>query len=218
MALAEVLRTVYGNKLLVAHPKLGWPQVWPDEFLADVAEKRTFYQAFSGHSAYGIHEVFDRPALYFSSVRDPIERYESYYNFVCHWEIHHHYQAAQTRSIGEFFRYLRDRDDIELFNLQCKLLSGEKDFATARDFVRTKYAAILPMKSFGPSIAYLAQKMGWPEVKIPRLNVTAHKATVGDMTLADLRALSDGNAHDRDLVKYCEDNLAHWFELDNRAG
>jgi hypothetical protein len=212
--LADILRSIYGDRLLVAHPLRGWPQQWPDEFLADVARKRNYYNAFSGHSAYGVHEVFGRPALYISSVRDPIERFESYYNFVRHWTIHHHHEAAKTMSIGEFFRYLRGQDDIELFNLQCLLLCGHKDFATAREFVLRNYYAILPVKHFNRAIGYLSRQLSWPTVTIPKLNVTEHKSRVDELTEEDLRSLSDGNAADRDLVRFCEDHMDHWFERD----
>jgi hypothetical protein len=211
--LAEVLRLIYGDKLLVAHPLRGWPQQWPDEFLADLAGKRDYYGAFSGHSAYGIHEVFGRPAIYISSIREPIERFESYYNFVRHWTIHHHHEAAKIMSIGEFFRYLREQDDIELYNLQCLLLCGHKDFRAAREFVLANYHAVLPIKHFELALGLLSRNLSWPKVTIPNLNVTEHKSKVDELKEEDFRALSDGNAADKDLNKFCEDHMEHWFSL-----
>ena len=48
--------------LLVAQPKEGWPQVLPDDILQDIRLKSQFYRAFSGHHAFGIHELFGRSA------------------------------------------------------------------------------------------------------------------------------------------------------------
>ena len=177
-----------------------------------MAAKRHYYRAFSGHCAYGIHKVFGRPAIYFSSVRDPIERFESYFNFVLHWTIHHHHEAARGMSIGEFFRYLRERDDIELFNLQCLLLCGHKDFRKAKEFVTAQYLAVIPMRYFARSIERLAQQLSWPSITIPRLNVTEHKYKIDGLGQQDLKALSDGNNADTDLVKFCEDRMAYLLD------
>jgi hypothetical protein len=209
--LDHLLQAIYGDRLLIAHPLRGWPQEWPPEFKAMVAEKRDYYRAFSGHSAYGIHELFQREALYISSVRDPIDRFESYYNFCRHWVIHHHHEVAKQSSIGEFFRYLLQRDDIELFNLQCLLLCGEKNFEAAKDFVVKRYFAIVPMRFFEPSIRLLERRLGWQRVDIPRLNVTKHWQTVGELSPQELKILKEGNAEDAKIVTFCEANINHWY-------
>ena len=203
--LTDVMRSVYGERLLIAHPLRGWPQQWPAEFLAEVSAHKDFYQAFSGHAAYGIHEVFGRETVYLSSVRDPLERFESYYNFVQHWKTHRYYQVAHGMSIGEFFRFLRAQDDIELFNLQCLMLCGQKDFQLAKEWVHSRYLAIAPLTYFSESIALIARALEWGNVTVSRLNQTPHKSTVADLSAADFKALADGNAADRDLVRYCED-------------
>lgn len=74
MTLVDILRSIYGDRLLFANPRRGWPQEWPAEFFADAAAKRHYYRTFSGHFAFGIHEIFGRPAIYISSAGDPIER------------------------------------------------------------------------------------------------------------------------------------------------
>ena len=207
-----LLQSIYGDRLLIAHPIVGWPQQWTSEFIAHVAEKREYYEAFSGHSSYGIHQLFGREGLYISSVRDPVDRFESYYNFVRHWTLHHHHEVARNLSIQEFFRYLRDRDDIELFNLQCLLLCGRKDFKAAREFIIGNYSAILPIKYFNECMRLLTRKMRWPAIAVPRLNATEHRSKVTELSPGDMRTLIDGNREDLQLVKFCEANANIWFD------
>lgn len=203
--LTDILRSVYGPRLLTAHPLRGWPQQWPPEFLTHIAQHRQDYDAFSGHAAYGIHELFGRETVYLSSVRDPVARFESFYNFVQRSTGHRYHEATKGMGIGEFFRFLRERDDIELFNIQCLMLCGRKDFETARDWVRDRYLAVAPLTRFPQVLARVAQTLGWGDIAIPQSNRTEHKATVTELESGDLQELLAGNAADQALVHYCED-------------
>jgi hypothetical protein len=205
--IAGILESIYRERLLVAHPLGDWPQQWPEEFIAHVEEKRNYYGAFSGHSAFGIHKLFRRKALYFSSVRDPIERFESYYNFVRHWSIHRYHEIAKNMTISEFFRYLHKNNDTELYNLQCLLLCGHKDFNIAREFILHNYVIVFSLKYIDDGFKLLGERLGWPSVEIPKLNVTEHKSKIDELTKEEFNTLYEGNSADRDLVKFCEDHM-----------
>jgi hypothetical protein len=210
-SLDGVLQAVYGDRLLISHPDLGWPQQWSNLFLQKIEQEGDRYDAFSAHAAYGVHEIFKRPGLYISTVRDPIERFESYFNFVRHWQIHHYHDVAKEMSISEFFRFLDGRDDIELYNLQCLLLCGKKDSKQAIDSVRSRYCAILPLKYFDACVPLLARKLGWPDTEVPHHNVSEHKSTVFEMSHAERAALIEGNRADAELVSFCEGQLPLWY-------
>ena len=206
------LSSVYGEKFLRANPPIGWPQRWPREFLAEVSARRNDYDAFSAHAAFGIHEAFGRNGLYISSVRDPIDRFESYYNFVRHWGPHHHHELAKKLSIGAFFRRLNEDDDIELYNLQCLLLCGTKNFDTARDFILRNYFFIIPLRYFDGAINMLAEELAWPAVEVLKLNVSEHQSRIDELTESDFKTLLDRNSADRNLVRFCEDYMGCWFD------
>src|SRR6266436_5411969 len=189
--LTHILRSIYGRRLLLGGLRMpnAWRQEWPEDFKARIRVKPGYWRAFSGHTAYGIHELFDRRAIYLSSVRNPVERFESYYNYVRCETIHHHYERAKAMSIGEFYRLMRDRPDPEIYNFQCQLICGRKDFAMAREFAATKFLAIAPLSAFEPSIDWIRRQLDWPAVAIPRLNQSGHKDQVEDLTDADRREL-----------------------------
>lgn len=206
--LSEIMHAVYGYRLLVANPPDGWRQAWTTELRTEIWAKRRYWRAFSGHTAYGIHTLFARPAVYLSSVRDPMERFESYYGFIRRSREHHYHQMAQALGIGEFYRYQRDTGNVELYNFQCQLICGRKDFATAREYAKTRYSAIAPLSMFRPAVDWIRRHMGWPDGPVAHLNRTIEKAGVDDLTEADRRELLRGNQADADLVKLCEDLMA----------
>jgi len=203
-SMMRMLRDVYRDRLLVAHPK-GWPQVLPDEVLREIGERPQFYQAFSGHHAFGVHEVFGRPARYITTVREPLLRLESYYNFVKRWEIHHHHKAAAERNIQQFFEYLIDLNDIEVSNLQCLLMCGKKSFDCAHRNLEKNFDFVIPLPCLAQAPPLLAETFGWSFVpEIHHENETRHKEVMAELSASMIAVLSAMNSEDRQLYEYAE--------------
>jgi hypothetical protein len=198
-----MLRDVYGDQLLVAHPRSGWPQVLSDDTLRDIKANRHFYRAFSGHHAFGIHEVFSRPARYMTTLREPLSRLESYYNFVKHWEIHRHHQAAKDRTIEEFFQFLLNISDIEVSNLQCLLMCGEKNFKRAHEYLEANFEFVIPLPCLAQAPPILTKAFGWPLLPdLHRENETAHKETMSELPDGVRDLLLEVNLADSQLYEY----------------
>lgn len=210
-SMTRVLESIYGDKLLVAHPLQGWPQEWPKETTDLIARNRHYYAAFSGHSAFGIHQLFGREASYFTTVREPISRLESYYNFVKRWPIHHHYHQALKLEIADFFEWMCDRNDIETGDLQCLLIAGKKDFPNARDVLRKHFDFAIPMPRLAEAMPILASRYNWPFVpEAPRENTTSHESQISSLPAPLIRKLEALNRQDRALYEYCEQR---WAEI-----
>lgn len=205
MSITRLLKETYGDRLLIAHPLVGWPQRWSDETRALIAEKRHHFRAFAGHCAYGIHEVFGRPARYFTTVRHPLARMQSYYNFVRRWEIHHHHHKAKSLDIAQFFQRMADSGDIEFGNLQCLLIAGEKKFEAAKARIEEKFDFAVPVPRLSEALPVLAAAYGWPAVaEAPRENTTEHLSTLQRLPQNLLDQLVEANAEDQSLYDYCE--------------
>jgi hypothetical protein len=56
ISIRRMLHDVYGDRLLAAHP-VGWPQVLPDDAMEQIRQKPQFFRAYSGHHAFGVHEI-----------------------------------------------------------------------------------------------------------------------------------------------------------------
>jgi hypothetical protein len=215
MSMTRMLRDVYGDQLLVAHPNGGWPQVFSDDALRDIRERSHFYRAFSGHHAHGIHEIFRRSARYITTIREPLSRLESYYNFVKHWEIHHHHKVARDGNIREFFQFLLDSEDIEVSNLQCLLMCGEKSFETARRHLEASFEFVIPLSCLAQAPPILAKAFEWPFVpRLHRENETPHKETMSELPGTMIATLSAANLADRQLYEYVE---KRWSQVIHRG-
>jgi len=181
MSLTRLLAETYGERLLHANPEIGWPPAFSDTILADIGNKRFFYRAFVGHFAYGIHRLFDRPTRYFSMVREPLERLESYYNFVKRWEIHRHYQKAQVLDIDSFFQYLIDTKDIEISNLQCLMIAGDEDPDLALKRAEEDFDLVIPLPRVNDGISLLCDQLGIAHRQMPEENTTAHVSKMNSL-------------------------------------
>jgi hypothetical protein len=210
MAVTRMLRDIYGGQLLVAQPR-GWPQVLSDDTLRDIRANLHFYRAYSGHHAFGIHEVFGRPARYMTTIREPLSRLESYYNFVKHWEIHHHHRVARDGTIREFFQFLLDSNDVEVSNLQCLLMCGEKNFKKARKYLEANFEFVIPLPCLTQAPPVLAKAFDWPFVpNLHRENETIHKETMSELPDAMIDMLSEVNSADRQLYEYA---VQRWSQV-----
>ena len=199
MSLTRLLTETYRETLLHAHPERGWPQRFSGPILADIGNRRFFYRAFIGHFAYGIHRVFNRETRYFSMVREPLERLESYYNFVKRWEIHHHHQKAKNLDIDSFFSYLIDIDDVEISNLQCLMVAGEKNTDLALRRADEDFDLVIPLPRVNEGIALLCDKLNIARREMPEENSTPHVNKISGLSKFVYETLVERNKGDAKL-------------------
>lgn len=98
-SVGQVLRARFGDRLLVG-PTQEMRQTLED-LSTEEADRR--YDAVSGHVNWGVHRHFSRQFLYFSTIRDPIERICSYFNFIHRRPVHplHSWAKRHLRSLDE---------------------------------------------------------------------------------------------------------------------
>jgi hypothetical protein len=173
-SLMRLLADTYGEKLLQAHPEIGWPPTFSNAVMADIDEKRFFYKAYIGHFCYGIHRVFKRKTRYFSIVREPLERLESLYNFIRRFEAHHHYQKAQELDMDSFLSHLIDTNDLAISNLQCWMIAGDTDVDLALKRAKEDFELIIPLSRVNEGVALLCDKLKIARREMPAENRTNH--------------------------------------------
>ena len=194
----RMLRDVYGDRLLVAHPEgvaSGVAGRCPPRHWRAATILSSIFRA---SLVSGVHQVFRRPARYFTTVREPLLRLESYYNFVKHWEIYHHHKAARERNIRQFFEFLMDRNDIEVSNLQCLLMCGEKSFEQARRNLEENFEFVISLPRLAQAPPLLAKALEWPFVpELHHENETRHNETIEELPKGMIATLSAANSEDR---------------------
>ncbi|MEM0905824.1 MAG: sulfotransferase family 2 domain-containing protein [Pseudomonadota bacterium] len=128
-AVNVVLRTYFGDRVL---HQAGEPA---RKILSEHADE---YDAVMGHNMWGVHEYFSRKYIYFSAVREPIERICSYFNYL--------HTSPATKMHSMIKGVLTDLNDIkrETFdtipplghgwrNAMCRAYTGFAD-VTRRDW------------------------------------------------------------------------------------
>jgi Sulfotransferase family len=178
MSLMRLLSDTYGEKLLQAHPEIGWPPTFSNATMADIDKKRFFYKAYIGHFAYGIHRVFKRKTRYFSIVREPMERLQSLYNFIKRLDTHHHYQKAQELDMDSFFSYLIEIDDLAISNLQCRMIAGDIDVDLALKRAEEDFELIIPLSRVNEGVALLCDRLKIARREMPVENRTNHLSKI----------------------------------------
>ena len=201
----RLLGDVYGEDLLSSQPVSWWPQEWPPQFFAEIKDRGNEIAAFSGMAAYGAHVHFNRPTFYTSIVRDPLCRFGSYYRFVRRHPQHRNHQAANELGIEDFFWLLDSQEDIELYNLQCLMLSNERSFQTAKTYVDDRIGLTIPLSRLTEGIDALGQSFFWQNWPYPHLKATKLGASVNEMSEKAQQKFLAGNAEDCALFEYSKE-------------
>ena len=171
--------------------------------------KRYTYDLNEGGAQSELHSFEKRKCLYFTVLRDPIERLISYYNFVINWPIHHHYEKLKDYPINDFFEYLIMRGDPEIQNLMTKLLMGNVSKSArfecdeVRDFVCKNYWVVASLDKLSLLEELLIQKTGNnPKHSSEELNVSIKKSSQYDLTPEILSELIRLNEEDQKFYSW----------------
>lgn len=222
------LAYIYGCYMVKYHSQFN-----PNLFEETTPESSREILCISSHYGFGIHRFFgsnkpltpkdngdglfsDRTIRYVTIVRNPLERMVSYYNFVTTFEPHHHYKMTNKMDIYEFYDYLDQRNDIELKNLQCYLITGRssRKFEDARKIIDHHYFAAAPVEKSTEFIEYLNKKLKWPDdVQYIIRNVSPKKITPKEIEPQLKKFLLKSNSEDYKLYNYVAEKFDNLMKL-----
>lgn len=177
------------------------------------------FDAVTGHLYFGVHSYFDRPALYFSAVRDPIARVCSFFNFTQTQP-----RAALHKPMKQLLRDLDDLDDNVFLTLRslkrrwcnamCRAYTGiegvnamawDEVWPIIADRIATGQLVVRDLDGIAGFLAAEGIHAGGPlpQQKVTQLDrfddyVVARPETLRPATIDRLRAL---NQHDLRLME-----------------
>lgn len=101
---------------------------------------------YTGHMWYGVHKVFNRLPVYVATVREPVKRTISYYNYVMGRPDHPTYPYIEGLEFSDAIRVMVDRKIGPMLNEQCKALTGSMNanFLSAATNIANNYLFVLP--------------------------------------------------------------------------
>ncbi len=199
----RILQQSFGTRHCDVH---GWGRGWSiheDYFSADDLHRtRRLYnlRCIAGHGVkpYSDLETLDPGILYFTFLRDPLERCASHYQHLVQW-------LGHTQPFEEWIRNHRYR------NFQVRKLTGREDADRAIEILRNKLRFVGLVEHFDESIIMLKKRFADYPLNIAyRKRNVARDATLKARVLNDPgchEALLDGNREDLKLYAFVTSSL-----------
>lgn len=192
--------------------RMGPEEVWYPETLEEAAarlgqmsdEERTQVRAIHGfHIEFGLHEHLEQPLVYFTVLRNPVDRVISHYYFTVQDE-------AKPEEM-DLYEHISSRIHA---NLQTWLLSGPHDEGPPpppdelleRAKRNLRACAVVGLTDRFDETALLLQKaLGWRTPFYARVNVNRKRPRGEDVPDEVLRWLEEDNALDVALYRYAQE-------------
>lgn len=204
-SLNELFEQVYGRTFLnVSNHHPAWESRRPDP---------DGIFCLSGHVPYGWHRklgakgrtdwpgdgLFEgRTIRYVSIVRDPVDRFRSYYRYAKQEPKHRHHREVAGMSPREFLSFLDSIDDRGAWNQQFRMLGG---------LPGDRFHLVAPLDRLDRFVEVLGKSLGWPGgFALPHSNRSEGKDVDGfdDSLIAEIEARGP---KDRELYDHVRDRF-----------
>ena len=167
-------------------------------------QRRREIKLLRGHMVFGLHEHFDRPAHYFTVLRDPVERIISAYYYVCRTPALPYYGevVGQNMSLEDFAASRLP----QTYNQQTGLISGRyDDFTNALEIAKhnlsTHFIVAGISERFDETLLLLKKQLGWRRIFYHRQNVTRNRPARSEVPKSAIRLIERRNALDMELYE-----------------
>ncbi len=190
------------------------------EHLANLSlEEKLRIRVLRGHLVYGIHELLPSPSVYFTLVRDPVERVISYYYFIRRTPGHYAHNSIVSHNMTLKEAIVNQVDHL-LINGQTKVLAGgqwhdhctEESVEVAKRNIQRHFAVAGLVERFDESLLFLKKTFGWGNVLYTPQNVAKSRPRKQDLLPETLDVILEANRLDMQLYQY----LAERFETQVR--
>jgi hypothetical protein len=188
------------------------PYAEQGEELRDLpAQRKRQIKLLRGHMPFGLHEHFDKPADYFTVLRNPVERIISAYYYIRRTPTLPHYRevAGKNMTLEDFARCGLP----QTYNQQTGLISGRLDNFTdaleiAKHNLSTHFIAVGICERFDETLLLLNKQVGWKRIFYHRQNVTKDRPARSEVPQTAIRLIEKRNALDMELYEFA------WLKFD----
>lgn len=194
-----------------------------DEIRGFSDEEKEGIGVIRGHMNFGVHELLSKPCVYFTMLRDPVERILSHYYYVARDPRHPLYDEYVSKKMGlkDFIVSITEND-----NGQTRAFAGVADYLAlfrraevpfgncGRDVLETakenleSFAVVGMTERFDETLILLKRILGWrqPPLYIKR-NVTENRPLKEDISADVLDLIKKHNELDIELYRYATELL-----------
>jgi hypothetical protein len=194
------------------------------EAMAELLEmseaQRSSIRVLRGHEFFGMHEFFRPPAIYFTMLREPVDRIVSHYYYVRRASKHrfHRTVTSQNMSLEEYICRGRSK---ELDNGQVRLLAGHKandhfDFGQcseeileiAKSNLQKHFAVAGLTERFDETLILLRRSLRWRRFPFYiRQNTTKNRLLKDSLSTEALNVIKKYNELDVRLYEYVRERF-----------
>lgn len=166
-----------------------------------------------GHIPFGVHHFLPGDTVYFTLLRDPVQRVLSYYNFALSEPTMHLYERVRREQIG-LLDFVTGDISLQVDNLQTRLLSGvgysvgfdqcnERMLAQAKENIETMFVVTGLTARFDETLLLLGARLGFRRLHYTSRNVTRIRQQQRDSISEEaLRAIRARNSYDIQLFDW----------------
>ena len=168
------------------------------KYEAMTSEEATQFKAIGGHGWLKIYrDKLGDMEDYFkiTTLRHPVDRVISAYNFIAHLETHHQYDVVKQQSIEEFA-------EKEMPNMMCRLISGRPDHEAAIDVLDNWFDAFCYLEDIDELMGKLQQNFGRPARSAQHKNQSTKIHTRSDVSDKALKTMEERNLADLKLFEH----------------
>lgn len=176
-------------------------------------QKDTPPRVVGGHHPFGFHCYIPVPAVYFTVVRDPVERIISHYQHVVSHPQHYLHRAVVARSLG-LKEYVQSGISKELDNDQVRKISGmnpplgqctQAMLEKAKENIRNHFLLVGLTERFAETVWLLKKLLGWKGWPFYlKHNVSSDRRRRSTIPLDIVREIEDRQKLDRALYRYVQ--------------
>jgi hypothetical protein len=183
------------------------------EFKALSRERRAQIRMLKGHMGFGLHRHLPNPAVYFTIMRDPVERVVSHYYHILRDSNHYLYPYTEDGRLG-LADFLKTKVPLMLDNGQTRLVSGVWDkvpfgscdqevLEIAKKNLDEHFALVGLTERFDETLCLLQVILGWSnDISYVRENVARNRPCKNDLSSETLAAVVETNRLDMALYDY----------------
>jgi hypothetical protein len=183
-----------------------------------------------GHMIFGLHELMPRPCIYFTLLRDPVERVISFYDYIRRNPHHYHSEMIVSQSLT-LQQFLETRTSTMMNNGQTRMLAGARQYdfpvgecteellEAAKSNLKDWFAVVGLVERFDESLLLLQRVLGWGRLFYVRQNVAERRPRQEDLPTETLELVKRHNALDLELYQYASTffreqirQQGKWFE------
>jgi hypothetical protein len=179
--------------------------------------QRETIQCLKGHMRFGLHEYMPQPCVYFSMLRDPVERVLSTYYFILRRPGHYMYERVVGGNVT-LEAYVASRMAVIAHNGQTRIFAGlpvdqDEDpppdlLERAKRNLRQHFVVVGLVERFDESLILMKRRLGWHSVYYVRRNVTRDRPNRADLPASTIRLIEQANELDMELYTFVEELLA----------